>query len=584
MERFKPILAEALSKAIEIPVEIRELETPPDRLMGDYAFPCFKLSKAQKKAPPLIAAEITVKVSAFIDPAQFEVKQVGPYVYFTLNTNYFCKTVMKEILSTSNNTYGSLPTKSREKWVFEFSSPNVAKPFQIYHLRTTIVGSALSKIAKLRGYDVTTINHLGDWGTQYGKLAVALKKYAAELPPELTLKDLVNIYVQIHKDMETDPTIEKEGQDAFRRLEAGDPEIRAIWKKCLDVSLKEFLKTYVRYQVTFDHYWGESFYEDQLKPLLADLKQRKILIQDQGAWIVPVHNRDGKEIPPCILEKSDGASIYATRDVAAAVYRYDQLHFDRMTYIVGKEQQLHFEQVFGVLRAMNLPWEKLCEHLPTGLYRFKDAKMSTRKGNFITLEEVNDLCIDKTLKLMRERAAASENEERKLSEEEIVKIADQVAVGAIVFADLSTDPTRDMDFDVDRVISFEGETGPYLQYAHTRCLSILKKSEKEAAAINQLDPEKLALLCNKNEEVFLMKGLGRFPSALERTLDQRKPSQLATYLIDLTKDFSAFYRECKVSNPDQPELTAARLALVSATQKILSAGLDLLGIPKPEKM
>lgn len=582
MERFKPIIAEALAKAIEMPVEARELETPPDRLMGDYAFPCFKLSKAQKKAPPAIAAEITEKVKTYVDANQFEVKQVGPYVNFTLKTEQLCKTVVKEILNSEE--YGSLPKKSREKWIFEFSSPNVAKPFQIYHLRTTIVGSALSKIAKKRGYDVTTINHLGDWGTQYGKLAIALKRYESTLPKELTLKDLVNVYVQIHKDMETDPSIEKEGQDAFRKLEAGDPEIRAIWKKCLDISLKEFLKTYERYQVTFDHYWGESFYEDHLKPLLADLKKKKILIEDQGAWIVPVTTRDGKEIPPCILEKSDGASIYATRDVAAAVYRHDQLNFDRMTYIVGKEQKLHFEQVFGVLRAMGFAWESVCEHLATGLYRFKDAKMSTRKGNFITLEEVNELCIEKTLKLMRDRAASTEDSDRKLSEEEIVKIADQVAVGAIVFADLSTDPTRDMDFDVDRVISFEGETGPYLQYAHTRCLSILKKSAQEATKINQLDPAKLAKLCTTNEEVFLMKGLGRFPSALERTLEQRKPSQLATYLIDVVKDFGAFYRECKVSNPDQPELTEARLALVSATQKILSQGLDLLGIPKPEKM
>jgi arginyl-tRNA synthetase len=583
MERFKSTLAEALSKAIESPVETRELEIPPDRLMGDFAFPCFKLSKALRKAPPMIAAEVTEKVKPFINSEHFDVKQVGPYVNFTLKSEYLCGTVMNEILNGSS-PYGSMTQKSRDKWVFEFSSPNVAKPFQIYHLRTTIVGSALSKIARMRGYDVTTINHLGDWGTQYGKLAIALKRYESTLPKELTLKDLVTIYVQIHKDMETDPAIEKAGQDSFRKLEDGDPEMRAIWKKCVDISLKEFLKTYERYQVTFDHYWGESFYEEQLKPLLADLKQKKILVQDQGAWIVPVHNRDGKEIPPCILEKSDGASIYATRDVAAAVYRHEKLNFDHMTYIVGKEQQLHFEQVFGVLRAMNLPWEKNCEHLPTGLYRFKDAKMSTRKGNFITLEEVNELCIDKTLKLMRERAAASENEERKLSEEEIVKIADQVAVGAIVFADLSTDPTRDMDFDVDRVISFEGETGPYLQYAHTRCLSILKKAAKENSSIQAPEMKKLATLCSTNEEIFLMKTLGKFPSALERTLEQRKPSQLATYLIDLTKDFGAFYRECKVSNPDQPELSAARLSLVSATQKILSQGLDLLGIPKPEKM
>jgi arginyl-tRNA synthetase len=584
MERFKPILAETLSKAIETAVEPRELETPPDRQMGDFAFPCFKLSKALRKAPPMIAAELAEKATKLVDSNLFEVKAVGPYVNFTLKTDALVETVLKEVLVEVGHEYGALTPNSREKWVFEFSSPNVAKPFQIYHLRTTIVGSALSKIAKMRGFNVTTINHLGDWGTQYGKLAIALKKYESQLPAELTLKDLVGIYVQIHKDMETDPTLEPAGQEAFRKLESGDPEMRAIWKKCVDISLKEFLKTYERYQVQFDHYWGESFYEDQLKPLLADLKAKKVLIQDQGAWIVPAHNREGKEITPCILEKSDGSSIYATRDVAAAVYRHLKLDFDRMTYIVGKEQQLHFEQVFSVLRAMNLPWEKTCEHLPTGLYRFKDAKMSTRKGNFITLEEVNEMCIEKALKLMRERASANENEERKLTEEEIKTIADQVAIGAIVFADLSTDPTKDLDFDVDRVISFEGETGPYLQYAHTRCLSILKKTEKDTGKIPKFNGESIAKLCNSREEIFLMKSLGRFPSALERTLEQRKPSQLATYLIDLAKDFGLFYRECKVSNPDQPELTESRLALVLATQKVLSKGLEILGIPKPEKM
>ena len=479
--------------------------------------------------------------------------------------------------------FGSLPKNSREKWVFEFSSPNVAKPFQIYHLRTTIVGSALSKIARFRGYDVTTINHLGDWGTQYGKLAIALKRYASELPAELTLADLVSIYIRIHQEIEKDPSIEKAGQEAFLKLEQGDPEMRAIWKKCVDISLKEFHKTYARYQVEFDHYWGESHYESQLKPLMTKLKDQKVMIEDQGAWIVKVESREGHEIPPCIMQKSDGASIYATRDVAAAIYRHEQFHFNRMSYIVGKEQKLHFDQVFGVLRAMGLPWESTCEHIATGLYRFKDAKMSTRKGNFVTLDEVNQMCVDKALNLMRERNLPQEpgayEAHQKLSDAEIEKIADEVALGAIVYADLSTDPTKDMDFDVDRVISFEGETGPYLQYAHTRCLSILRK-----AGIDTNKTVNFASLLTTQAEVFLLKTLGRFPATLERTLDQRKPSQLAIYLIDLTRDFGLFYRECKVMNPDAPELSHARACLVEATRRILSQGLDLLGIPKPEKM
>jgi arginyl-tRNA synthetase len=591
MERFKTQLAQALSQATENTVAATELETPPDRTMGDFAFPCFKLSKALRKAPPVIAQEIAAKTAPLLSSSEFTVKAVGPYVNFTVTNSHLTETVLKDILTRDGNApYGSLAKNSRPKWVFEYSSPNVAKPFQIYHLRTTIVGSALSKIAKLRGYDVTTINHLGDWGTQYGKLAIALEKYKDTLPAELTLKDLVSVYVQIHKDMETDPTIEPAAQQKFLELEQHQPEMMAIWQKCVDVSLKEFRKTYARYQVEFDHYWGESFYQEQLKPLTDDLKKRGIMVQDQGAWIVHVTSRDGKEIPPCIMEKSDGASIYATRDVAAAIYRHEKFNFETMTYIVGKEQKLHFEQVFGVLRAMGFAWEKSCEHLATGLYRFKDSKMSTRKGNFVTLDEVNEMCVEKALKLMRDRysdATATEGASEahsKLTEDEIVKIADQVAIGALVFADLSTDPTKDLDFDVDRVISFEGETGPYLQYSHTRCLSILKKAGMDQTSIRKIDPKAVAELCTTQEEMFLLKMLGRFPSVLERSLEQRKPTQLTTYLIDLTRDFGAFYRECKVMNAENPALTHARLSLVEASRSVMSLGLDLLGIPKPEKM
>jgi arginyl-tRNA synthetase len=582
MEKFKNKISKVLTEVLGITVLPSDLETPPDRTLGDFAFPCFKLAKAERKAPPVIAAEAVEKLKPhFASDETLTVKPVGPYINFSLTPLTITTDLLVSALQEGPN-YASIAPKSREKWVFEYSSPNVAKPFQIYHLRTTIVGSSLSKIARHRGYDVTTINHLGDWGTQYGKLAVALKRYEKQMPATPTLRNLVDVYVQIHKDMETDPTIEKEGQANFLKLEQGDPELRALWKRCVDISLTEFAKTYARYQVDFDHYWGESHYEALLKPLLSDLKKRGVLVEDQGAQIVRVESRDGHEIPPFILEKSDGASIYATRDVAAAIYRFEQFQFKRMSYVVGKEQKLHFEQVYGVLRAMGFPWESTLEHIATGLYRFKDAKMSTRKGNFITLEEVNEVCIAKALALMTERNTV--DGEQKLSHEEIEKIADQVTVGAIIFADLSTDPSKDMEFDVDRVISFEGETGPYLQYAHTRCQSMLRKANVDLKMIQTASKELLSAQIKAPEELLLIRTLARFGETLERTLDQRKPSQLTTYLIDVTRDFGSFYRECKVVDPNHPELTNARLALVAATQNILSIGLDLLGIPKPEKM
>ena len=583
METFKNNIAKILSEVLGIPVTPSELETPPDRNLGDFAFPCFKLAKAERKAPPVIASELAAKLSPhFATTTALTVKSVGPYVNFSLTTQTITQDLLGAILKGRAH-YGSLPPKSREKWVFEFSSPNVAKPFQIYHLRTTIVGSALSKIARHRGYDVTTINHLGDWGTQYGKLAVAVKRYENQLPKELTLKVLVDIYVKIHKDMETDPTIEKEGQANFLKLEQGDPELRALWKKFVEISITEFKKTYTRYQVEFDHYWGESHYEAQLKPLLQNLKSSGLLVEDQGAQIVRVTSRDGNEIPPTLLQKSDGASIYATRDVAAAIYRHEKFNFNRMSYVVGKEQKLHFEQVFGVLRLMGFKWEAACEHIATGLYRFKDAKMSTRKGNFITLDEVNEVCEAKALALMTERNTNSEGEQ-KLTTAEIEKIADQVTVGAIIYADLSTDPSKDLEFDVDRVISFEGETGPYLQYSHTRCQSILRKGGIPPEALELLSITEISQELKAPEELLLIRTLARFSETLDRVLDQRKPSQLTTYLIDLTRDFGNFYRECKVINSEKPKLTVARLAVVKATQTVMSLGLDLLGIPKPERM
>ena len=544
MEKFRKSIIEILSPVVESELKPGDLETPPDRSRGDLAFPCFRLAKKLGKAPPVIAQEITQKILPRIQSGkEFAVEAAGPYVNFKIQPKALVESVLHEILK-AGDSYASAPKNTKEKWVFEFSSPNVAKPFQIYHLRTTIVGASLSKIARHRGFDVTTINHLGDWGTQYGKLAIALKRYANDLPENLTLKHLVDIYVRIHKDMETDPAIEKAGQEAFKRLEAGDPEMRAIWKKCVEISLREFEKTYSRYQVEFDHFWGESHYEDQLKPLLERLRKDGILVEDQGAQVVRVTSRDGKEIPPCILEKSDGASIYATRDVAAALYRHEKFHFARMSYVVGKEQKLHFEQVFGVLRAMHLNWEPRCEHIATGLYRFKDAKMSTRKGNFITLEEVNELCVAKSLELMRARNSSEETRpETRLTENEITTIADEVAIGALVFADLSTDPTKDLDFDVDRVISFEGETGPYLQYAHTRCLSILRKAGADPEKVRQTPESTLVAKLGTLEEARLLGTLARYAEALDRSLDLRKPSQLTTYLIDLTRDFGHFYRE-----------------------------------------
>lgn len=587
MERFAATSAQALSKALtelsgsEFKVAASDLETPPDPKLGDLGFPCFRLAKQFRKGPPQLAAELSSKVAPHLVAltADIEVKPVGPYVNFVVKPSAIAAALLHDILSgTGLGSYGSMPARTRGRWVLEYSSPNVAKPFNIYHLRPTALGAALDRIGRYRGFDLVTINHLGDWGTQYGKLAIAFREYGKDLPANPTIEDLVQIYVKFHAAVESNPGLEDEARKAFLKLEQGDPEMTALWKKCVDISLREFDRLYARIGVKFDHIWGESHYEKQLAPMLEDLKNRGVLEQSEGAWVAKVTDRAGKEIPPCILQKSDGATIYATRDVAAACYRWEQFHFDRMTYIVGGEQKLHFEQVFGTLRKMGKDWELKCEHVPTGLYRFKDAKMSTRKGNFVTLEEVLEAAKDRVREILKGR------ENLTLSGDALETMAEQVAIGAVIFHDLHSDPARDVEFDVDRVVDFEGETGPYLQYAHTRCLSILRKARETGELAGEVQfSASLSEALSKDEEFALLKQLGQFGLHLERSLTHGKASQLAHYLIDVTQAFGSFYRECKVLG-EGARNTGARLMLVEATRRILGQGMALLGVPAPERM
>lgn len=577
MERFAKLAVNALNQVLDAPITALELETPPDRTLGDLGFPCFKLSKAYRLSPAQVSASLVEKLKAL--PAfGLDFQAVGPYVNFTAPTHDVYQSLLSDILKGPGlGTYGQLPKDSRETWVIEYSSPNVAKPFMIYHFRPTGLGACLDRMGRYRGFKMISINHLGDWGTQYGKLYVANQVYRAGSMEPPTFKELVDIYVRFHQDVEKDPTLETRGREAFAKLEKKDPEVMAFWKICKEISLVEFDKIYHRFDVHFDHIWGESFYEDQLQPLLADLKKREIIVKSEGAWVALVTDEKGKELTPCILQKSDGSTIYATRDVAAAIYRHEKFNFDRMTYVVGGEQKLHFQQVFGVLRKMGLEWVSKCEHIPTGLYRFKDSKMSTRKGNFVTLDDVWTLAKERVDQLLKSRET-----DRILTPAEHEDIAEKVAIAGIVFNDLYADPSREVEFDVERIVSFEGETGPYLQYAHTRCLSILRKAQEAGFKSIEFNPKLIPLL-KTNEELMLVKTLGEFPMHLERTLKFSKASQLANFLIDLTKAFSAFYRECHVLGVEK-ELTEARLMLVESTRRVLAQGLKLIGIPTPEKM
>lgn len=583
MERFARQAADALSRVLAHPVTYQDLEVPPDQALGDFAFPCFRLAKEMKKSPNDAAKEIVSQLAAAkAVPPSLSVAAVGPYVNFTAGTQDALGGLLGDILKgEGNGTYGKIDLKPGDKgrgtWVLEFSSPNVAKPFMIYHFRPTGLGACLDRVGRYRGFNMVSINHLGDWGTQFGKLYVAFQLYGSELPADPKIADLVKIYVKFHEAVEHDKTLDDRAREAFKKLENRDPEVVANWKKCLEISMKEFNSLYAKLDVKFDHIWGESFYEEQLRPLLAELKKAEILVQSEGAWIANVLDEKGRELTPVILQKTDGSTIYATRDVAAALYRHEKFDFDRMTYVVGGEQKLHFQQVFGVLRKMGKDWVSKCEHVPTGLYRFKDARMSTRKGNFVTLSDVWDMAKERVELLMKERGASEG-----MSASELEDIVEKVSIAAIVFHDLHADPARDVDFDVERVVDFEGETGPYLQYAHTRCLSILRKAKEQGIALPAFKPELISQL-KKGEEIRLVKTLGQLPLHLERTLTHRKASQLAHYLVDVVKAYGEFYRECHVLGQEK-SLTEARLVLVEATRRVLAQGLRLLGIPVPERM
>lgn len=589
MERFSRLAQESLNQIFQGQLTGVELELPPDPSLGDFALPCFKFSKLFRKSPQQIAQDVVSELlNSKKTPHGMSVQAVGPYVNFTVHIEELWRTLLPDILKGEGlGDYGSISDCSRGCWVLEYSSPNVAKPLNIYHLRPTVLGAALDRIGRYRGFRVVSINHLGDWGKQYGMLVVAFRLFNKTIDSSFTMSELVELYVKVNALADQDPSLEEEARMAFLKLEQNDPEVTALWKKCVEISLQEFHKSYLRLGVKFDYYWGESFYKDRLMPLLSELEQRGLLIESEGAWLVPVTDEAGNELVPCLLKKKDGATLYATRDIASALYRYEQFHFDRMTYIVGADQILHFKQVFGVLKKMGLDWRKKCEHIPFGLYRFRDAKMSTRKGNFVTLEEVLGLAKERVLGLIQQRSKGVF-----FTPEEREETAEAIAIGAVVFHDLHVDPLRDVEFDLERVVDFEGETGPYLQYAFTRCQSLLKKSGFKNSNFNHtVQAEELRLL--GEVEIRLLKILGFFPFYLEKSLTEAKASLLANYLIQIAKNFSIFYRECPVlsggstlaeETETQKKIKNDRLMLVEATSRVLGRGLELLGIPRPQKM
>ncbi|AEE95810.1 arginine--tRNA ligase [Mahella australiensis] len=558
-------LADELSAIAHLPVqEISDmLEIPPDRQLGDRAFPCFKLAKTMRKNPQLIAQEIAdhIKKPNFIE----RIETKGAYVNFFFNRAVFAQTVLEDILNKGER-YGSSDKGNGSVICIDFSAPNIAKPFHIGHLRSTVIGNSLYKIYEFLGYKCIGINHLGDWGTQFGKLITAYKHWGIKDDLEKEpIRALLDIYVKFHDEAEKDPSLEDEARMWFKRMEDGDEEALSLWRWFKDLSLREFNKIYDMLGVKFDYYTGESFYNDKMDRVVELLQEKGLLTESQGALVVDLSQYD---MPPCMIKKTDGTTLYATRDITAAIYRKETFDFDKCLYVVAYQQDLHFRQLFKVIELMGFDWYDKLFHVPFGMVSMEEGTLSTRKGRVVFLEDVLQKAVDRTLDIIKEKNPGLENKE---------DVAKQVGIGAVVFHDLINNRIKDIVFSWDQVLNFDGETGPYVQYAHARAMSILAK------ATQTITGEMGGDLLTEDETLELIDLLARFPEAIEAACQANEPSIVARHTIDIAQAFNKFYKNHMVIVEDD-ELQRARLTLVYATAQVIRIGLGLLGIQAPAKM
>ncbi len=548
----------------DVALVLRLLESPKGEGHGHLSLPVFAWSKELKKAPQVLAQELAQQMSANL-PSEIEaVLPVSGFINFKFKISYLQSLLATAILARRGQV-GHSTLGAGKKMLIDFSSPNVAKPMHIGHLRATVIGQAIVNLAKTQGYQVVGLNHLGDWGVQFGKLAWAYLKWGSEYPfNEKPFESLYALYVRFHDEAERTPELENEGSKVFKRLEDGDPEILALWQKFVEISLKDYQRIWDQLGVKHDLVRGESFYNSRLKGVETELEQKGLIEASDGAMVVRF---EGETMPPCLIRKSDGASLYATRDLASALYRMNELHADLNLYVVGMDQALHFRQVFKVLEKMGYPWVGQCHHIGFGMYRFKDARISTRKGNAIFLEDV----LAKATTLARE-VIAQKNSSLPNAE----TIARQVGVGAIVFNDLMNDRVKDVDFDWDRALDFEGDSGPYVQYCSVRCLSLMRKYGKPI-------PSSFTGVLPSVEEGELLRCLLNYEDTLKNSFQNFKPHFLAGYLLELCRRFNQFYNKCRILG-EPAELEQGRMTLVQMTQAVLTEGLSILGVETPEAM
>lgn len=583
MNKFKLLAAHALHEAFSSTFASQDeallkldhiqiatmLERPQKEEHGDLAFPCFSFAKSFGKNPAAIAKELANNFQKK-KPEEFEsIVNLGPYLNFKMSAKA-CFEILAN-LNQRGSKFGNTEIGKGKKVLIEYSSPNVAKELHIGHFRNTILGQSINNIYKSTGYTTIALNHLGDWGAQFGKVAFGFLKFGKEEElKENPVNYLTKLYVKTSEESEKNPEIDLECKQLFKKMENGDKDMLALWKRFCDLSIDGLKRIYARLGVQFDHYIGESFYFDKMPALIQELRDKKLLELSEGAQVVKM----GEDEPPCLILTSEGTSLYATRDITAAKWRKEHFQFDKSLYVVGSEQQLHLKQVFAVLRKMGYAWAESLEHIHYGLYRFKDGKFSTRKGRVILAEEVIDEAKAKALELIN-----AKNPELKGKE----SVAETIGLGAVIFNDLSTDRLKDVEFDWDQMLDFEGDTGPYIQYSHARACSILRSGATKSYHPKEI-PADAQLLQNESAAA-LVKCFARLETSIEGALRLHKPSVLANYTLELAKKFNSFYRNVRVLDDKEPKGEIEyRLQIVKSFQQVLAKSLALLCIQAPEEM
>ena len=566
---FKRNIAKKISDVTKI--DMKELATyieiPPDNNMGDYAFPCFKLARTLKKAPPIIAQEIKENINIEGSPIE-KIEIVGGYLNIFIKKAALVENVLQEI-DSKKEKYGFSNIGDGKTAVIEYSSPNVAKPFHIGHLRTTVIGGALYKIYSAIGYKTVGINYLGDWGLQFGKVLAGIEAWKDEYNfEENAIESLLKIYVRFSNEEKENPELTNKARQWFKKLEDGDEETRKTWEWIRNVSIENYNKTYKLLNSKFDSFNGEAYYNDKMDKIVKELEEKGLLKDRQGAKVVDLEEYN---MPPCIIITSAGTTIYATRDITAFIDRINTYNFDKLVYVVGAEQKLHFEQFFKVLEKMGYgEYVKRAVHVPFGLVVDKDGeKIGSRKGNSVFLEDILNEAINKCLKIIEGKNPNLENKE---------EIARKVGVGAIIFNDLYNSRIKDEIFDWDTLLNFQGETGPYMQYIYVRTRSLMEKANY-TPNINNVDFN----LLNEEETIQIIKQLYEFKNTIIMAADKNEPSIIARYLINLAQKFSTFYNNNKIIGEEQ-NIQEARLYLTYAVGNVLKIGAELLGMEMPDKM